>query len=137
MSVDVGTLGDLTENHADDQRDHRRGVEDRDRLPLRGSTAGATSWAIAPPCDDAPTFATRLPSLTMTISGARWTVPTAAIAFIAANGSSAALGITGWGGGGGAMPGGGTTPPKGPFGRPAGALAFGVVAFFSPSRCLS
>src|SRR3954466_15996260 len=95
-------------------------------------TAGATSLAIAPPCDDAPTFSTGLPSLTMTISGARWTVPTAAMAFIAANGSSAALGITGWGGGGGASPGGGTTPPVGEIGRPAEALA-GVVAFFSPS----
>src|ERR1044071_6081854 len=95
-------------------------------------TAGAAILAIAPLRDAAPTSSTGLPSLTMTISGARWTVPTAAIAFIAANGSSAALGITGWGGGGGASPGGGPTPPAGPFGLPAAAPAVGGGGFFRP-----
>src|ERR1041384_3984170 len=80
------------------------------------TTAGITILAIVAPCDDAPTFSTGRPSLTITISGARCTVPAAAIAFIAANGSSAAFGITGCGGADGKfIPGGGTRPPVAPF----------------------
>ena len=96
------------------------------------------NFAIVPARLLAPTCSTGLPSLTMTISGARCIVPICAIAFIAPNGSSFALGTAGPAGcaPGGAetvTPGGGTTVLPPPF-FAAGA---GAPGFFRPRRALS